>query len=117
MPGGSGGPPCTLSNDCLASPAIQTVSNLPGGTSAPNTVITEYAVSKYHLQPQLTGWLIQAPAPLTAAQISAARHLALGYEVPVETASGGPGLGEFADGGHRARHRRSRSACWPRPSA
>ena len=45
-------PPCTLSNHCLANPAIQTVGNLPGGTSAPNTVITEYAVSKYHLQPQ-----------------------------------------------------------------
>ena len=44
-------PPCTLSNDCLASPVIQTVSSLPGGTSAPNTVITEYAVRRYHLQP------------------------------------------------------------------
>ena len=51
-PGGHGQPPCTLSNDCLANPAIQTVSSLPGGTSAPNTVITEYAVSKYHLQTQ-----------------------------------------------------------------
>ena len=45
-------PPCTLSNDCLANPAMQTVSSLPSGTSAPNTVITEYAMSKYHLQPQ-----------------------------------------------------------------
>ena len=32
---------------------MQTVSSLPRGTSAPNTVITEYAVSKYHLQTQL----------------------------------------------------------------
>ena len=48
--GSSGSPPCTLSNGCLANPAIQTVSSLPSGTSAPNTVITEYAVSKYHLQ-------------------------------------------------------------------
>ena len=92
-------PPCTLSNGCLANPAIQTVSSLPGGTSAPNTVITEYAVSKYHLQSQLmSGWLIQAPAPLTAAQINAARHLALAYGVTVETKSGNPDLGEFADG-------------------
>ena len=97
---GSGGPPCTLSNGCLANPAIQTISSLPSGTSAPNTVITEYAVSKYHLQSavQLSGWLIQAPASLTAAQINAARHLALAYGVTVETKSSAPGLGEFAGG-------------------
>ncbi len=99
VPGSSGSPPCTLSNDCLANPAIQTVSSLPGGTSAPNTVITQYAVSKYHLQPSLNGWLIQAPAPLTATQINAARRLALAYGVTVETTSDTPGLGEFADGG------------------
>ena len=91
-------PPCTLSSDCLANPAMQTVSGLPGGTSAPNTVITEYAMSKYHLQPSLNGWLIQAPAPLTATQISAARHLALAYQVTVETKTDAPSLGEFADG-------------------
>jgi len=91
-------PPCTLSSDCLANPAMQTVSGLPGGTSTPNTVITEYAMSKYHLQPGLNGWLIQAPAPLTATQISAARHLALAYQVTVETKSNTPSLGEFADG-------------------
>ena len=63
-----------------------------------NTVITEYAMSKYHLQPSLNGWLIQAPAPLTATQISAARHFALAYGVTVETKSDAPSLGEFADG-------------------
>jgi putative ABC transport system permease protein len=91
-------PPCTLSNDCLANPAIQTVSNLPGGTSEPNTVITEYAMRKYHLQPSLGGWLVQAPAPLTATQIDAARHFALANQVTVETKAGGPSLGEIADG-------------------
>jgi putative ABC transport system permease protein len=97
-PGADGGPPCTLSNDCLASPAIQTVSNLPSGTSAPNTVITEHAVSKYHLQPSLNGWLIQAPAALTATQINAAKRLALAYGVTIETKSDNPDAGEFADG-------------------
>ena len=76
-PGGTAVRPARSSNDCLASPAIQTVSSLPSGTDAPNTVITEYAVRKYHLQTQLTGWLIQAPAPLTAAQIQAARRASL----------------------------------------
>jgi putative ABC transport system permease protein len=97
-PGGHGQPPCTLSNQCLAGPAIQTVSRLPGGTSAPNTVITEYAVSQYHLQTHLSGWLIQAPAPLTATQISTAQQLARTYGVTVETQSSNPSLGDFADG-------------------
>ena len=99
-PGSSGGPPCTLSNGCLANPAIQTISSLPSGTSAPNTVITEYAVSKYHLPSavQLSGWLIQVPASLTDAQINAARQLALAYGVTAETKSSAPGLGEFAGG-------------------
>ena len=98
-PGGNGGPSCTLSSGCLASPTMQTISNLPGGTAAPNTVITEYAVRKYHLQTHLSGWLIQAPAPLTATQIRAARHVVLAYEAPLEIASGGPDLGEIASGG------------------
>jgi putative ABC transport system permease protein len=98
QPGSSGSPPCTPSHHCLANPAIQTISTLPGGTSAPNTVITEDAVNKYHLQPTRSGWLIQAPAPLTATQLNAARQLALAYGVTAETESSAPGLGEFADG-------------------
>ena len=90
-------PNCTLSSGCLASPAMQTVSSLPSGTSAPNTVITQYAVSKYQLQTHLAGWLIQAPAPLTAAQIHAARQFARTYGATVETESGSLGPGEIAD--------------------
>jgi putative ABC transport system permease protein len=98
-PGSHGGPPCTLSNECLANPEIQTISSLPSGTSAPNTVITEYAVSKYHLQQyQLFAWLIQAPAPLATTQINAAQQLARTYGVTVETESYNPSLGDFADG-------------------
>ena len=97
-PGGSIAAPCTLSNNCLTSPVMQTVGNLPSGTSAPNTVITEYAVSKYHLRPYLHSWLIQAPNGLTAAQINQARQLAVAYGVTVETKSGELGLGEIADG-------------------
>ena len=53
---GPGGPgqgqnsfPCPT-NGCLANPVIQEVSALPGGTSAPNTVITEHAVHQLGLQ-------------------------------------------------------------------
>jgi putative ABC transport system permease protein len=91
-------PSCTLSGGCLAGPRMQTVSGLPSGTSAPNTVLTEYAVSKYRLQTQLAGWLIQAPAPLTAAQINAVRQFALTHGVTVETESSSIGPGEIADG-------------------
>jgi len=97
-PGSAGGPPCTLSNHCLASPAIQTISSLPSGTSAPNTVITEYAVSKYHMQAQLSGWLIQAPGPLTAAQLRAVRQFGNANEVQVLTATYNPSLADFTDG-------------------
>ena len=98
-PGDGGGPSCTPSNDCLASPAMQTISNLPGGTAAPNTLITEYAVRTYRLQTQLSGWLIQAPAPLTAGQIKAAQHVVLAYQAPLEIASGGTDFAEIADVG------------------
>jgi putative ABC transport system permease protein len=99
------GPPggtCTPSNGCVANPAIQTISSLPAATSAPNTVITQYAENKYHLRPRLTGWLIQAPAPLTAAQIHAAGQLANAYGVTAETRSGGlGGSADIADGATR----------------
>ena len=99
QPASSGSPPCTLSNACLANPAIQTVTGLPSGTDAPNTVTTEYAVSKYHMQTHLDGWLIQAPAPLTAAQIRAVRRATLPFQAPLEIASGGTDFAEVADVG------------------
>ena len=94
-PGFAGGTSCTLSDHCLASPAIATVSSLPSGTSAPNTVVTEYAVSKYHMQAQLFGWLIQAPAPFTAAQLSTVRQFGNANEVQVLTATYNPSLADF----------------------
>jgi putative ABC transport system permease protein len=90
-------PDCTLSGGCLAGPAIATASGLPSGTSAPNTVITEHAVSTYKLPVQLTGWLIQAPGPLTAAQVGAARQFAVAYGATVETESSSIGPGEISD--------------------
>jgi putative ABC transport system permease protein len=94
--GNNNGSSCTPGS-CLAGPAIQTISSLPSGTDAPNTLITEYALRKYHMQTHLSGWLIQAPAPLTAAQIQAARHVTLAYQAPLEIASGGPDFADVAD--------------------
>jgi putative ABC transport system permease protein len=82
----------------IASPPTQTFSSLPSGTSAPNTVLTTQAVRRLHLQLIPYGWLIQAPAPLTATQISAARELAISSDATIETKSGELGLGEISDG-------------------
>jgi putative ABC transport system permease protein len=82
----------------IASPPVQTFSSLPSGTSAPNTVLTTQAVRRLHLQLIPSGWLIQAPAPLTATQISAARELAVSSDAAIETKSGELGLGEISDG-------------------
>jgi putative ABC transport system permease protein len=113
--GPGAGPSCTPGK-CLASPAIQTTSSLPDGTSAPSTLVTEYAVRKYHMTTHLSGWLIQAPAPLTAAQIQAARHVTLAYQAPLELASGGRISPRSPTSAPRWPSS-SRSACWPRPSA
>jgi putative ABC transport system permease protein len=78
------GSPCPRGS-CQANPKIQEVSALPPGTSAPNTVITEHAVRQYHLSISTAGWLIQAPEPLTAGQISAAQHAAAAAGLSVET--------------------------------
>jgi putative ABC transport system permease protein len=82
----------------IASPPTQTFSSLPSGTSAPNTVLTMQAVRRLHLQLIPYGWMIQAPAPLTATQISAARGLAISSGATIETKSGELGLGEISDG-------------------
>jgi len=75
---------------CLANPSIQEVSALPSGTSAPNTVITEHAVQKFHLSPFAAGWLIQTAHPLTSAQIHDARLAAGAAGMTVETRSSAP---------------------------
>jgi putative ABC transport system permease protein len=82
----------------IASPPVQTFSSLPSGTSAPNTVLTTQAVRRLHLRLIPYGWLIQAPAPLTATQISAARELAISSGATIETKSGELALGEISDG-------------------
>src|SRR5262249_57385365 len=75
---------------CLANPSIQEVSALPSGTSAPNTVITEHAVQKFHLSPFAAGWLIQTAHPLTSAQIHDARLPARAARLAAETRARAP---------------------------
>jgi putative ABC transport system permease protein len=79
-------------------PKIQQIAGLPSGTSAPNTVITTHAIHQYKLHTSLDGWFIQAPKPVTSAQISAARQIAANAGVTAETKSGELGLGQISDG-------------------
>jgi putative ABC transport system permease protein len=97
--GGPQGPgqnvfPCPAS-DCLANPVIEQVSGLPSGTSAPNTVITEYAVHKLGLQTSINGWLILTPHPLTASQITSARLTAAAKDMTIETRNSAPSSAEI----------------------
>jgi putative ABC transport system permease protein len=90
----AGGSPCPAS-DCRANPRIQEVSALPSGTSAPNTVITEHAVSQLGLHPITSGWLIQAANPPSAAQITNARLTAAAAGLAIETKSSIPTSAEI----------------------
>jgi putative ABC transport system permease protein len=101
-PGGPGGTnqwPCPAGS-CIASPSIQQISQLPSGTSAPNTVVTEHAISTLHLRSsvQTAGWLITVPNGLTPAQITTAQQLAAGASgMSVETRNSIPSLAQIID--------------------
>ena len=86
--------PCPK-DSCLPNPVIQEVSGLPSGTSAPNTVLTEHAVHQFHLSLSPAGWLITAPHPPTAAQISNARLAAAKAGLSIETKSSAPSSSEI----------------------
>jgi putative ABC transport system permease protein len=49
------------------------------------------------MQTQLEGWLMQAPAPLTAAQLRAVQQFGNANEVQVLTATSNPSLADFTD--------------------
>jgi putative ABC transport system permease protein len=80
---------------CVANPKIQTMSALPSGTSAPNTVITEHAVHQLGLQASTAGWLIQTAQPLSAAQIKGAQLTAASAGMTVETKNDAPSSSEI----------------------
>ncbi len=101
-PGGGHGPQDVGSNSypcpkgqCVANPVIQEVGALPSGTSAPNTVITEHAIHTLGLQTSASGWLIQAPNPPTAAQITNARLTASAAGMTIETKNSAPSSAEI----------------------
>ena len=102
--GGGNGPnsnnqwPCPPGS-CIANPSIQEISQLPSGTSAPNTVVTEHAITTLHLQESVgtVGWLIQVPNALNAAQVTNAQRTAAASDMSVETRNSIPSLAQIID--------------------
>jgi putative ABC transport system permease protein len=90
-------PPCPPSAT-IHNPVIQTAPGLPSGTSEPNTLITMHAVRQMRLHVAPGGWLIQAPAPLTATQISNARTTITAAGGQIETKTGQLSLTKIGDG-------------------
>jgi putative ABC transport system permease protein len=88
---------CPVSR-CIANPRIQTITGLPAGTSAPNTVITAHAMRVLRLHLVTSGWLFQTPRPLTAAQLNTARQLAAAAGATIETKSGEASLSQILSG-------------------
>ena len=84
---------------CIANPPIQEISQLPSGTSAPNTVVTEHAITTLHLQSRsrTAGWLIQVPNGLTATQVTDAQRIAAAAGMGVETRNSIPSLAQIID--------------------
>ena len=81
----------------MPNPKIVEVAQLPPGTSAPNTLITESAVTRLHLTTTTAGWLIQTPDALAPAQISAAQTAAAAAGLAVETRNDIPSSATILD--------------------
>ncbi len=81
---------CTAPRGCVANPVIQEVGALPTGVSAPNTVITEHAMHKYHIESSTGDWLVLGSQPFTAAQISGAELTASTSQLSVESKNDQP---------------------------
>ena len=86
-------------NQCLAHPVVQEESQLPIGTSSPNTVITESALRRLHLtnQNSFGGWTILAGSPITQPQLTSANSLAAAGDLSVESKNDAPTSAEIVN--------------------
>jgi putative ABC transport system permease protein len=86
-------------NQCVAHPVVQEESQLPIGTSSPNTVITESALRRLHLTSQnsLGGWTIRAGSPITQPQLTNANSLAAAADLSIESKNDAPTSAEIVN--------------------
>ncbi len=96
---GAGGNNSCSPGSCVAHPVIQEESQLPTGTSAANTLITESALRRLHIADQnsLGGWVLQANAPITSAQITNAQSLAASNQLSIESKNNQPTSAEIVN--------------------
>jgi putative ABC transport system permease protein len=69
----------------IRDPLIQEIGELPSGTSAPNTVVTEHAMKEFHIGANTSDWLVVGSQSFTAAQISSAQLTASTAQLQVES--------------------------------
>jgi putative ABC transport system permease protein len=106
-PGGPGasGNSCSPGS-CLAHPVVQEEGQLPSGTSAPNTVITESALHRLGLTTQnsgpttqnsLGGWMLLSNSAITQAQLTSANSLAASGDLTIESKNDAPASSEIVN--------------------
>ena len=101
-PGGGPGPgntnPCSPGS-CVAHPIVQQEGQLPTGTSAPNTVITESALHRLHVADQnsLGGWMLEANGPINTVQIMNASAPAATNDLSIESKNDAPSSAEIVN--------------------
>jgi len=88
------------SQGCIAHPVVLQESQLPTGTDAPNTLVTESALHRLHLasESSLDGWILQAHSPITSAQILSAQAMAATNNLSVESKNDAPTSAEIVNG-------------------
>jgi putative ABC transport system permease protein len=86
-------------NQCLAHPVVQEEGQLPNGTSAPNTLITESALHRLGLTGQntLDGWMLLSNSTITQAQLTSANSLAASGDVSIESKNDAPAASEIVN--------------------
>jgi putative ABC transport system permease protein len=89
---------CTPAHGCIQ-PVIDEVSQLPTGVSAPNTLVTERALTILGVKNtlSLSGWLIATPNALTASQISEVKSTAAADGLSIETKNDEPSSWQVVD--------------------
>jgi putative ABC transport system permease protein len=86
-------------NQCVAHPVVQEESELPQGTSAPNTVVTESALRRMHQADQnsLDGWMLLTNSPISSAQLTSAKSLAASADLSTESKNDAPNSAEIVN--------------------
>jgi putative ABC transport system permease protein len=97
--GGPGNDNQCTPNQCLAHPVVQQESQLPIGTSAPNTVITESALHRLGLTSQnsLDGWMVLSNGSITQAQLTSANSIAASGDLNIESKNDEPTSSEITN--------------------